>query len=342
MRDHYGAYVNFVETLPVKWYTDPAIFELERHPVFACSWIHIGFEYEIANAGDYITENIAGWPIFVRRGENGDVRAFHNVCPHRAGPIVWDGSGCSANLVCRYHGWAFNSEGTLLNARDFGAEVSEGMNLTAVRAQVWRGMVFVCLDPATSELIEWLAEFPPTLAEFPLEDYVFHTRSVRRVACNWKTYADNFLEGYHVPTVHPAMTRDSDAMNYKVILNEDPRWNVHVMPPRYTSTFSVFGWFWPTFAFDVLPQGFAYERWLPRGVGHIDLIVDYFFSADATDIDSIISFSEEIVEEDAKIANAVQVNLSSGMYTTGILSPKWEDPLAVFHALVRNSVPQVQ
>ncbi|HAP78424.1 MAG TPA: aromatic ring-hydroxylating dioxygenase subunit alpha, partial [Acidimicrobiaceae bacterium] len=84
---------------------------------------------------------------------------------------------------------------------------------------------------------------PAELADVPLETYHYHSRSVRRVACNWKAYGDNFLEGYHLPTTHPAMSRDADAMNYRVDFKGDRRWNIHSMPPRDRSTFGVFGYF---------------------------------------------------------------------------------------------------
>jgi len=327
-----------VETLPASWYIDPAVFEQERRPVFGSSWIHVAYEHDLVGSGAYLTEDVAGWPVFIRRGDDGGLRAFLNLCPHRAGPIVWDGAGAAPNLVCRYHGWAFRGDGTLLNARDFGCPNPEGMDLIAVQVASWRGLVFVCLDPTVAPLHEWLAEFPAVLAEVPLESYLFHSRSVRRVACNWKTYGDNFLEGYHVPTVHPGMSRDADASQYDVRITDDPRWNVHVMPPRDGSTFGVFGWFWPTFAFDVLPQGFAVERWLPRGHDHIDLIFEYFFAPGATNVDATVSFSELVADEDARVCEHVQRNLQSGTYSTGVLSPKWEYPLEVFHRMVRESV----
>ena len=328
-------------TLPAQWYTDPEVWQRERWSVFGGSWVHIAYDHQFRNPGDYLTENLAGWPIFVRRTGDGSLRAFHNLCPHRAGPLVFEGEGCSKNLVCKYHGWAFDTEGALLSARDFGADAPADMDLTAVQVGSWRGLVFVCLDLAAPPLHEWLGAFPDEVAGIPLEQYRFHSRSVRHVACNWKTYADNFLEGYHVPTTHPAMSRDADAANYTVTYKGDPRWNIHSMPPRDASTFSVFGWFWPTFGFDVFPGGFAVERWLPRGHGHIDLIFEYFFADDAVGVEDIVKFSEEVADEDARMCEHVQRNLTSGNYDTGFLSPKWEYPLEVFHGMVRDAVGEV-
>ena len=141
------------ETLPARWYRDPEIWQRERWPIFGSNWIHIAYDRQLRNSGDYVTENLAGWPIFIRRTDSGGLMAFYNLCPHRAGPLVFDGEGCSKNLVCKYHGWAFNAEGKLLSARDFGAPAPENMDLTTIQVASWRGMVFVCLNPATPPLL---------------------------------------------------------------------------------------------------------------------------------------------------------------------------------------------
>jgi len=333
--------MSLTETLPARWYSDPGVFDRERWPIFGSSWIHVAYDFQLRNNGDYVTENLAGWPIFIRRGDDGQLRGFYNLCPHRAGPIVWDGAGCRPNMVCRYHGWAFNTDGTLRNARDFGCPAPDNMDLTPIQVGSFRGMVFVCLNPDVAPLHEWLGDFPKEVEQYPLESYTFHSRSSRLLDCNWKTYGDNFVEGYHLPTVHPAMSRDADAMHYEIIFKGDDRWNIHVMPPRDESTFGVFGYFWPTFAFDVFPGGFAVERWLPRGHDKTELIFEYFFDDDAKDVEEIVKFSEEVADEDGRVVEHVQRNLNAGMYNTGFLSPKWEHALGVFHKLVRTAVGEL-
>ena len=331
--------MSLTETLPTRYYTDPTIWEIERHQIFAKTWIMVANDQQLQRPGDYVTEDVAGWPIFVQRGENGTLRAFHNMCPHRAGPIVWEGTGHQANLVCRYHGWAFDKEGALINARDFGADAPEGTCLTKVRAQTWRGFIFVCLDPATPDLIEWLAGFPAECEPYPTDGYVFHSRTVRRTAMNWKVYNDNFLEGYHLPLVHPAMSKEVEALGYRVEGKGDPRWNIHTAPRRDGMTWSgVWGYFYPLFSFDIFPGGMAVERWLPVGKDHTDLIFEYFFADDAIDVETIVKDSEEVADEDVRVAEMVQKNLLAGLYDTGCLSPRYENALAEFHQLIRDAV----
>ncbi len=331
--------MHLIETLPTRYYTDPAIWEIERHQIFAKSWVMIGLEHQLQRPGDYIAETYAGWPIFVQRHEDGGLRAFHNMCPHRAGPIVWEGNGHQANLVCRYHGWAFDKEGALLSARDFGGEAPAGTCLTTLRAEAWRGFVFVCMDPAAPPLIEWLAGFVARCDAYPTDHYRFHSRTVRHTSMNWKAYNDNFLEGYHLPLVHPAMSKEVEALKYRVEGDGDPRWNIHTAPRRDGMTWSgVWGYFFPCFSFDIFPGGMAVERWLPVGKDQTDLIFEYFFADDADGVEDIVKFSEEVADEDARMCEHVQRNLDAGNYQTGLLSPKWEYPLAVFHTMVRDAV----
>ena len=278
-------------TLSADWYINSEIYAHERQSVFGDSWVHVGYDSDIPNVGDVLSESVAEVEIEVVRTQSGLLVAAALLTPMNREPILVDS---------------------------------------------FRGMIFVALDTSNCPLVEWLDQFPTALVDLPLEDLVFHSRTVRRVKCNWKTYADNFLEGYHVPSVHPEMARDADASNYSVILGDDRRWNVHVMPPRGDSVFGMFGWLYPSFAFNVVPGGWAVERWLPRGHHEIDLFFEYFFQPDAPDIDRIHAMNETVAEEDVRICEAVQRNLESGIYSEGLLSPKWEEPLLVFHDMIRE------
>ncbi len=331
--------MSLTETLPTRYYLDPAIWEIERHQIFAKTWVMIALDHQLSRPGDYVAEQLAGWPIFIQRADDGSLRAFHNMCPHRAGPIVWEGTGHQANLVCRYHGWAFDKEGALINARDFGADAPDGTCLTKVRAQTWRGFIFVCLDPTAPDLIEWLGGFIAECDAYPTDHYTFHSRTVRRMNINWKVYNDNFVEGYHLPLVHPAMSREVEALQYRVEGKGDPRWNIHTAPRRDGVSWSgVWGYYFPCFSFDIFPGGMAVERWLPVGMGQTELIFEYFFADDADDVDTIVKSSEEVADEDVRVAEFVQQNLAAGLYTTGWLSPKYEFALGEFHQLVRDAV----
>ncbi len=328
--------------LSVPWYLDPQVYQREREAIFQPSWIMVGYAHQVDDAGDYFTEDVAGWSIFVQRGRDGELRAFHNVCPHRAGPLFHPGDGCQANLVCRYHGWAFNADGSLLKARDFGCDVDKStLGLTSVRVETWRHFVFVCMSPDTPPLMEWLGEFPHWCEPHLFDAYRFHGRYSHPMNANWKTYGDNFLENYHVPLVHPGLARDVNALAPTLIRTADKRWNVQMAPPKEGAlTEGIYTYTWPNFSINVFPGGMCTERWLPRGIRSTELIMDYFFTADALDVDEIIKASEEIADEDVLIVESVQRNLEGGVYVPGVLSPKHEMGLADCHQMIRDILPE--
>ena len=333
---------SLTETLHSSFYTSHAVYALELERIFEKAWVAIAPSALVRETYQTVTESIGSKSFFVRRSPSGVLEGFFNVCPHRAGPIVSPSPtpGASRALVCQYHGWSFNDDGSLRNARDFGATPPSTLCLTRVRVEEFASYVFVCLDKDAPSLSEYLGLYPKTFESIPLDSYRYHSRSVRRVACNWKTYAENFLEGYHLPTVHPRLTKDSNAASYTVVMTDDPKWNVHLMDERPGSSFSSFGFLYPSYAFNVVQGGFVSERWMPRGPGEIDLYFEYFFS-EALDEEAsahIIEFSELVADEDVRISELVQRNLASGVYGTGVLSPKWEEPLAVFQNLVRETL----
>lgn len=164
--------------LPASSYTDADVYGRERIAIFARSWACVGDTGQLATAGDYLATSIAGYPIVVVN-DAGDLRAFHNVCRHRGGPLMWEGAGACSSFVCQYHGWTYSLDGVLRTARDFGdanlrtAELS----LVAVRAETWRGLVFVNLDASAPTLADWLGGLAAECADYPMETFKATHRS---------------------------------------------------------------------------------------------------------------------------------------------------------------------
>ena len=195
------------QTLPVPFYRDPAVFAEERRRIFARTWQFLGLEADLTETGDFISRELAGYPILALRDEAGAIRAFHNVCRHRAGPLVDAPKGrCEGALVCRYHGWRYALDGRLRSAADFGA--TDGFDprdfgLHPLKVETWRGLVFVNADADAEPLSALTAPIDALLGErvFPSEPY----RESHPIACNWKVYVENYLEGYHIEQVHPTL-----------------------------------------------------------------------------------------------------------------------------------------
>lgn len=191
-------------------------FESEKEAVFRRNWLYMGRAEQVANPGDYFTQEVevCNTQLIIVRGKDDKVRAFHNVCPHRGNQLVWKGhpaketSGRCGRFVCRYHGFAFNLDGSLFRATDaenFFEDQAETRGLAEVPCEVWNGFIFVNLDPdgPKETLRESIGEFFWTgLDGFPFEAFTERYVSVGSCKSNWKTLMDAFTEGYHVQYLH--------------------------------------------------------------------------------------------------------------------------------------------
>ncbi|MBA2386937.1 MAG: Rieske 2Fe-2S domain-containing protein [Acidimicrobiia bacterium] len=329
-------------TLPARAYVDVSAYDRERHAIWAREWQLLGPSVQLEERGAYVAAEIAGWPVFVVRTPSDELRAFHNVCPHRAGVIVWPGTGVTGNLVCRYHGWAFGWDGTLTRARDFGDDTglcTGGERLAPIQVESWRGLVWITLDPSAPPLVEALGGFVEECARFPMEQFRHGHRLVRQLACNWKTYADNYLEGYHVPMLHPGLSRSLDMSTYRVDVPEDG-YCVHRADTAGGSPSAGLWLFrYPNVALNVYADGMNVERIVPIDVRRTQIVYDYFFADDIPAAGAaMVKMSNVVLDEDQAICEAVQRNLEAGVYERGTLSPKHEVGVAWFQRRVAVAV----
>lgn len=321
-------------------YHGATAFEKERETIFCKSWRLIGHMSMIPNAGDYLSDHIAGSPVLVLRDDDGGIRGFHNVCRHRAGPLVNAEAGnCDGALTCKYHGWRYALDGRLRSARDFGA--ADGFDprdfgLYTLKTEFWRGFIFASLDndaPSISELMKpaeegWKEE---TVAPFAL-------RRSHEIACNWKTYVENYLEGYHVADIHPGLDRDIDSTAYRVEMNGAVA--IHHAPPRNPEEAVYSGywaWVWPWLGVNVYSHGVMMERMTPVAPEKTRLDYLYFFDPERTgELADMMALSDEVTGEDKRICEQVQANLRADVYEAGPISPKHEVAVAWFQDEVRK------
>src|SRR5688572_11453593 len=143
-------------TLPARDYWDPAVYERERRSVFGRAWLALAPADQLREPGDVVALTVAGYPLVVAVEGDGELRAFHNLCRHRAGPLVEDGArSCPGGFVCQYHGWSYGLDGTLRRARDFGCDPEPATySLLPIRVARWRSFVFGCLDEGAPPLEE--------------------------------------------------------------------------------------------------------------------------------------------------------------------------------------------
>jgi len=335
-------------TLPARFYTDPRMPAVDAGAIFARSWQLVCHQSQLPGVGDHIVSDVAGLPLVIVRGEDRTIRAFHNVCRHRAGPVAsCDGKGAKA-LRCRYHGWTYGLDGVLRGAPEMGRTQDfhpSDIRLPEVRVQVWQGLVFVAVGeaPPFSELV---AGIDTRLgADRALENYVFHHRSSYDIGCNWKVYVDNYLEGYHVPHIHPGL---NSLLDYRSYITETAEWYSFQYSPLesggdlYGSGEALYYFIHPNTMLNILPGRLQTNRVLPLGVDRCRVMFEFYYPADdsaeanarrAKDVE----FSDEVQEEDVTICEDVQRGLASGSYEAGRLNPLRENAVHHFQEMVRRA-----
>jgi choline monooxygenase len=326
-------------TLPTRFYSDPTVYDAERRGVFAAGWQFLGREVELSAPGDYIAAEIAGYPLLAVRGADGQIRGFHNVCRHRAGPLVDDGIGsCGKELTCRYHGWRYALDGRLRSAVGFGA--AEGFDprefgLYPAAVQVWRGFVFVNADAKATPLAALVAPLEALFAERDIRMAPAVTRRSHDIACNWKTYVENYLEGYHIGPIHPELAAEIEVEDYRVTMHGEVA--IHDVPTRSGANNGLWAWLWPNLAINVFRYGLMVEHMKPIGPDRTRL--DYlYFHDEGDDMAAVLEASDQLTGQDRDICEAVQRNLDAGVYQTGVLSPRHEGAVGWFQNRIAGLV----
>jgi len=330
-------------TAPAAWYSDPAIWPRERTAVFAKTWHFITHESAIAAPRAYVADTVADYPILLVRDDAGVLRGFHNVCRHRAGPLVRDDSGvCDGALTCQYHGWRYALDGRLRAARDFGAADDfdpRGLSLFPLRVETWRGLIFVALNDEAPPLTQLLAPLDHRLGPTRTwSDLRIGARRAHTLACNWKTYVENYLEGYHVPNMHPSLDAEIQSDKYRVFVEGQVA--IHEAPPRAADAVyeGLWAWVWPNIGLNIYQSGLMIERMSP--LGHAETRLDYLYLTPdgAPPEATTLAMSDHVTAEDKWIVERVQQSLNAGIYDTGRLSPKHEAAVAAFQSWVREAL----
>ena len=205
---HPGAF----ETLPTWIYHDPEFFELEKESIFRRHWLMVGHASHVAQSGDYLTADLAGERVFVIRGGDGVLRAFDNVCRHRASRVVQGQTGnCPGQIVCPYHGWRYGFDGTLKGVPEEGSfsglEKSE-VRLPGLDLEEWMGFIFVRFASKGESVADLMAARTEEASHYRFAQ-MQPLGPIRTLECdfNWKFFVENDSEGYHIPMGHPGLRR---------------------------------------------------------------------------------------------------------------------------------------
>ena len=206
--------------LPPACYFDETFYKRELQTIFHRGWVMVGRADRLATPGSYFTAEFGDTRLILTRTESNQLFAHANTCRHRGAPLL-DGEGQCKTISCPYHAWTYGLDGTLLGAP--GMKESQNFNtadypLHSVRVDTWGGFIFVCLEESTPALTDWLGDLPARLAMYGFDQMRTARRVSYDVACNWKVWVENFMEGYHIPTVHRSTLSRQKAIN----IPEDP------------------------------------------------------------------------------------------------------------------------
>jgi choline monooxygenase len=340
-------------SIPAPWYVDARVLELERQSVFAHAWQPAARAEQVSRPGEFVCAELAGGePVIVIRGADGLLRAFFNVCRHRGAAVLTGPAGSVRTLRCPYHGWTYGLDGALLGAPEF-SDVSgfdpSASGLVPLAVEAWEPWVFVRIARAGPPLGEWLGpSLTGQLRELGLPRFSWFEQRRYTLACNWKVFVDNYLDGgYHVPHLHKGLASVLEYREYTIENGE--RFCLQSSPMVADGADPATGavrsgdraryyWVYPGFMVNVYQDAMDVNLVRPIAVDRTAVIFD-FYVADASDAAAArnrasIEISERIQQEDEEICASVQRGLASGAYAAGRLSVRREAGQHLFHRLL--------
>jgi len=366
--------IECAHTLASRFYIDQHILETEREKIFRRTWQLVGTldqvcgevpagggkaeKRTIADPESYFTADVAGEPVIVVRDKQGTLRAFSNVCRHRAGPIAL-GSGCKNVLRCQYHGWTYTLDGRLIGTPDVdGVEFFDRstMGMVPLRVEVWEDFIFVNFAQDAESLSAYLGKIPEQARGFAFAGLKLAERRDYLIDCNWKVYVDNYLEGYHIPIAHPGLMREIDYAQYRT---DTYRYYSQQFAPIRAMKASdaqerfyapgtglqeaLYFWIFPNLMLNIYPDNISTNVIVPLSVDKTLTIFEWFFH----EVDSpktkeriakAVAFSDEVQQEDILLCQNVQKGLRSSTYDRGRYSVKRENGVHHFHMLLAESL----
>jgi choline monooxygenase len=217
--------------LPNKFYVDQGTFMVERNHVFTQGWACAGFSKDAPEPGSLYPFEFAGMPLLMVRGDEGKLRIFHNVCPHRGRILMNAPSRVKKAIACPYHRWTYSLEGNLTGTPHIGGPGAhscpgfdkENVTLREVRSAEWFGLVFIDLSGAAEDFDAYILPIAIRWCAFDGVPLV-HTGADCTIEfvldCNWKLAVENYCEAYHLPWVHPGLNSYSPLDQHRNIVSE--------------------------------------------------------------------------------------------------------------------------
>ena len=324
-------------TLPAEWYYEPEVYRAEHQAIFYRTWWYQGHVSDLPRPGDYITGDVVDQRILIIRGQDGELRAFHNVCSHRAHPLL-QGSGNTRLITCPYHQWCYGSDGRFRQARgrdSLKSWIPDNADLKPVRLEVYGGFLFVNMDPDARPLSELAPKYVRDMEEAcpRLGDLVRAERWEIDIQANWKTVIDNNHECYHCDANHKTLmelvdydnkaTWSDDGITFSHKVEKKRLDNgAYALKPEEVEQEALFGYIWPTLIPLMYPgsASLAMFRVMPTGPETTRERWDFYFtSREPTELEHrfVDYIKNVLVKEDVGLCEEVQKGLHSLGYRQG-------------------------
>jgi phenylpropionate dioxygenase-like ring-hydroxylating dioxygenase large terminal subunit len=358
-------------SLPGWLYFDPEFLEAEKAAFLRRTPQVVCHESEIAAPGEWRSLEYLGESVIVIRGDDGEVRAFANVCRHRGSRLVDGTGGCAKVLTCPYHAWSYARDGRLVGVphrREYPGLQTETLGLVPIALESWRGFLFVTLEPGGPSVAEMMAPYEDEVAPYRFEDLrVLGRVTLRSRDLNWKTIADNYSDHLHIPVGHPGLTRLFER-NYRIEarehvdrmegdLVETPSANpserayqrllpeaAH-LPPSHRRKWLYYKLF-PNVAFDIYPDQVDFMQFLPVSATQtIIREISYALPDDRREMKAARylnwRINRRVNAEDTELITRVQLGMQSRTYAAGPLGTS-EVCLRSFSRKLRRMIPEAR
>ena len=321
--------------LAAQYYFESDYFQRERDSLFAGTWQLLCPVSKLQIPGSYISEDIAGMKVIAIRGRDGELRAFRNVCRHRGAQLMERGDGQCKTIRCPYHNWTYSDNGELKTAPWFGEDADFNLSdwpLETVQIDSWRGLAFVCVEPRET-LQEQLGVLNDELADIAMEQYHNTDSAKLQFTGNWKIYTDNFVEGYHIPGIHPAFF---DAIDFEKFETTAHKGFVKMTAPAKQDLFykGRWYWMWPNWTLSLFEGGMNTSRINPINENETELLYHFYFEENYQNDEAFrqdtIERNLAVIREDFTICLETHNNYRSGGYSSGPLSPRHEKGVVYF------------
>jgi phenylpropionate dioxygenase-like ring-hydroxylating dioxygenase large terminal subunit len=358
-------------SLPGWLYFDLEFFEAEKKAFLRAAPQIVCHVSEIQQPGDWRTLEYLGESIVVIRGDDGEARAFSNVCRHRGSRLVDGTAGCAKVLTCPYHAWSYARDGRLVGVphrHEYPGLQTDQLGLVPVALENWRGFLFVTLEPGAPSVAEMMAPYEAEVEPYRFEDLrALSPVKLRPRALNWKTLCDNYSDHLHIPVGHPGLTRlfgrnyrieaqpYVDRMEGDLIEKESANPSERVyqrllptaehLPVSHQRKWLYYKLF-PNVAFDIYPDQVDFMQFMPVSATETVLReVSYALPDDRREMRAVRylnwRINRMVNSEDTELVTRVQLGMQSPTYEAGPLGTS-EVCLRSFAKKLRRLIPEAR